>query len=83
MLFRDDTFESILQYLCRLPFTQADLEHGLNRLPITKALVLDGCPAVVWRHFSGHRLCIRQHFTLGLRIRDPHHSGGPPDGFIC
>ena len=53
MLFRDNTFDLVPQPLRRLPFIQVNLEHDLNRFPITKALAPDGFPTVIQRHFVG------------------------------
>ena len=51
-LFIDDTFELQPSALTALPFTQADLEAGLEPLPVTRALGPDGFPALVWKYFA-------------------------------
>lgn len=45
-LFGDATFDLQSSALTVLPFTQAALEEGFSRLPITKAL------APVWKYFA-------------------------------
>ena len=38
--------------LTSLPFTEADVLHEFQHLPVTKALAPDGFPALIWRHFA-------------------------------
>ena len=51
-----------------LPFTEEDVQHELERLPITKALAPDGFPALIWKQFAPQLTpiiyaCIRQAWT--------------------
>ena len=64
-----------------LPFTEEDVQHELERLPITKALAPDGFPALIWKQFAPQLTpivyaCIRPAWTTDPCIPPPRWSTG-------
>ena len=67
--------------LTSLPFTEADVLHELQHLPVTKALAPDGFPALIWRHFASILTpvmfsCIRHAWCQSQSLPPSHWSAG-------
>ena len=63
--------------LTSVPFDRQALTDALRALPGTKALALDGMPALVWKHFAEdlapHIMNTFVECWMGSRIRPPVH----------
>ena len=76
---------SIPPALTYLPFTEADVFHELQHLPVTKALAPDGFPALIWRHFAEFLtpvVCFHVSVMHGVEHKVYHRHIGPPAGSI-
>ena len=71
-----------------VPFTMDEVIDGLNRLPMTKVLALDGLPAIVWKTLASEFGPLAYHSIVDIYIYRIlmivlPRSIGQLDGYTC